>query len=249
LADEPLTVVAGNGTVVEAGGVYLTFSGDPDTPYTFAKVVSIGGSGASLGVQLGPDLRPVPSQDLWVKLYRGSYAERPDPSEVPTGPSRILPITVAMFLAWGPPTFPIRVGTEAVTADELAARGQDSPCVAEPLPPDDLAGTEASLVVVGPMSADDERRVLWDVASALWRELRDLLVNEDVELRHGMTHEGVGGPALEVEVHFRVSDVVAALGVVRRCYARSGLSLPASVRVYGPDADVVATHPIGCADS
>jgi hypothetical protein len=27
-----------------------------------------------------------------------------------------------MFLAWGPPKFPIRVGTEFVTAEERAAR-------------------------------------------------------------------------------------------------------------------------------
>lgn len=118
-------VVAGNGTVVEPGGVYLTFSGDPRKRYKFAKVISIGGAGASIGTQLGPDLSPVPSPDLWVKLFFADSAEQPATGSMPTGPFRILPISVAMFLAWGPPTFPIRVGDEAVTAEELAARVED----------------------------------------------------------------------------------------------------------------------------
>lgn len=126
------TVVASNGTVVEAGGVYLTFSGDPDTPYKFAKVISIGGSGASIGEQVGPGLTPVPSPDLWVKLYYADEVEQPAATTVPTGPFRILPISVAMFLAWGPPTFPIRAGTEAVSAEELVARVEDWYKQAEP---------------------------------------------------------------------------------------------------------------------
>lgn len=118
-------IVAGNGTVVEAGDIYLTFSGDSDTPYCFAKVISVGGSGESFGVQVGPDMKPIPSQDLWVKLYYSQTAERPAESATPSGRFRIMPISVAMFLAWGPPLFPIRVGTEAVTEEELSARVKD----------------------------------------------------------------------------------------------------------------------------
>jgi len=125
-------IVAENGTVVEAGGVYLTFSGDYDRPYKFAKVVSIGGSGASIGVQLAPDLTPVASPDLWLKLYYANNAEPPQPPSAPGGRFRILPVSVGMFLAWGPPKFPIRVGTEAVTPEELAARVDDWYMQAEP---------------------------------------------------------------------------------------------------------------------
>jgi hypothetical protein len=42
MADAEGIVVAENGTVVEAGGVYLTFSADSDQPYCAAKVISIG---------------------------------------------------------------------------------------------------------------------------------------------------------------------------------------------------------------
>jgi hypothetical protein len=118
-------IVAENGTVVEAGGIYLTYSGDPDTPYKFVKVVSIGGTGASIGVQVGPNLGVIPSQDLWAKIYYASSVERPVATASPAGEFRVLPISVAMFLAWGPPTFPIRVGTEPVTPEELSARAEE----------------------------------------------------------------------------------------------------------------------------
>ena len=73
-------------------------------------------------------------------MYYANAAERPDATGVPAGPFRILPISVAMFLAWGPPTFPIRVGTEAVTAVELAARVEDWYEQAEPGAAPDPAG-------------------------------------------------------------------------------------------------------------
>ncbi len=41
------------------------------------------------------------------------------------GEFRIILVSISMFLAWGPPKFPIRVGFEAVTEKELAARVED----------------------------------------------------------------------------------------------------------------------------
>jgi hypothetical protein len=76
----------------------------------------------------------------------------------------------------------------------------------------------------------------------LWRELRDILVGEDVELRYSVTTQGAEATVMDVGVHFRVSDLEAALSAVRWLYAASGLSHPASVCVYGPDSGVVATH-------
>jgi hypothetical protein len=129
MADVEAVVVAENGTVVEAGGVYLTFSGDHEQPYAAAKIISIGGGpgGASPYVRLTPDLAPVASLDLWVKL---AFAHHTSPPEgwalmALTGKHRIIPISVDVFLARGPPKFPIRVGTQAVTAEELAACVED----------------------------------------------------------------------------------------------------------------------------
>lgn len=105
MADVGPSVVAENGTVVEAGGVYLTYSGDPGRPYTFAKVIRIGAS--------FPGVSPL----LWARLYRRQWAE---PPAGPSGRSAVAQINVAVFLAWGPPRFPVRVGTAAVTAADLA---------------------------------------------------------------------------------------------------------------------------------
>ena len=122
-------VVAENGTVIEAGGVYLTFSGDYERRYAVAKVISIGGGpgGAAACIRVLHDLTPVVSPDLWVKMPYADHARPPEGWAMTalTGKHRIVPITVDMFLAWGPPKFPIRVGTEAVTAEELAARVED----------------------------------------------------------------------------------------------------------------------------
>ena len=124
---EDTPIVASNGTVVEAGGVYLTFSGDCERPYKLAKVISVGGSGAAMDCQISPDLVPMSSPDLWLKLYLASVADYPVgiTPEVLSEGFRIIPVSVSMFLAWGPPNFPVLVGNEPVTAEELAGRVQD----------------------------------------------------------------------------------------------------------------------------
>lgn len=94
-----------------------------------AKIISIGvgSSGAAPYVRVTPDLVPVVSPDLWVKLFYAHHANPPQGWALATlnGKHRILLITVDVFLAWGPPKFPIRVGSEVVTAEELAARVGD----------------------------------------------------------------------------------------------------------------------------
>jgi hypothetical protein len=115
-------VVLDTGTVVEPGGVYLTFHDDPDEPYMVAKVLRIGG-GSSGYAQLRPDMTTVDSPTLWLKMYRVPLATRPRelPAAVLAGPTVVLAVTVAVFGAWGPPAFPACLGTEPVTAEELAA--------------------------------------------------------------------------------------------------------------------------------
>jgi hypothetical protein len=127
MEDADRTIVAGNGTVVEAGGVYLTFSGDSGQPYAVVKVVSIGSGPDGVGwdCQIAPDLTPVESLDLWLKLFYANHTEPPSRLPSAAEPFRIMPMSVNMFLAWGPPKFPIRVGTQAVTPEELAARIAD----------------------------------------------------------------------------------------------------------------------------
>ena len=129
MTDAVAVVVAENGTVIEAGGVYLTFSGDSERRYAVVKVISVGcgPGGAAACIRVLPDLTPVVSPELWVKLCYAHHEEPPEGWAMTAlmGKNRILPITVGVFLAWGPPKFPIRVGTEAVTAEELAARVQD----------------------------------------------------------------------------------------------------------------------------
>jgi hypothetical protein len=86
------------------GRVFLTFSGDYDNPYGFAKVIAL------------------PENDLWVKMWRQWFADRPtafDPRSF-NCPHKILEISKEMFLAWGPPKFPILIAEEAVTEEELS---------------------------------------------------------------------------------------------------------------------------------
>ena len=129
MAEAKEVVVAENGTVIEAGGVYLTFSGDSECRYAVVKVISIGCGlgGAAECIRVLPDLTPVVSPDLWVKLSYALHAEPPEGWAMTAlmGKSRILPITMDMLLSWEPPKFPIRLGTEPVTVDELAARVED----------------------------------------------------------------------------------------------------------------------------
>ena len=86
-----------------------------------------GPGGASGDARLGPDLAPVPSPDLWLKVYRARFAARPawPSAAAAAGGWQVIAVSVGMFLAWGPPDFPVRAGSEAVTAEELAARVED----------------------------------------------------------------------------------------------------------------------------
>ncbi len=100
---------AENGTILKAGGIYLSYSGDDSLPYALSKIISVEGG------------------DLWLKLYRDNFMERPAsfvPEQLTRG-FRIIPFSVAGLLAWGPPTFPFLLAEEAVTAEELVQRKED----------------------------------------------------------------------------------------------------------------------------
>lgn len=113
---------AGNGALIEPGGIYLTFSGDYDRPYTFAKIIQVVKPTGPSDRRLTPDGAVVGDLDLWLKLFYDSSPDCPNaiPLEGLAGRCRVIPVSVSMFLAWGPPKFPIRLGSETVTADELA---------------------------------------------------------------------------------------------------------------------------------
>ncbi len=81
------------------GGIYLTFSGDPATPYCFAKLLQLSGN------------------SIWLKLYHGTY--RDIPTYDTKLESTIMNIPLDTFLAWGPPRFPQFVIDEEVSDDEL----------------------------------------------------------------------------------------------------------------------------------
>jgi hypothetical protein len=88
--------------ILRPGGVYLTFSGDYDIPYRFAKIIRMDG------------------EDIWAKLHREKHVDRP-PSFDPdaAGEYKVIPISVDVILGWGPPKFPIHVADEIVTENEL----------------------------------------------------------------------------------------------------------------------------------
>ena len=83
---------------IAVGGVYLTFSGDYDMPYKFAKVLRIDGD------------------DFCIKLYHDSFREYPQYD--PSSSSSVISVSAATFLAWGPPKFPILMANDAVTNEE-----------------------------------------------------------------------------------------------------------------------------------
>src|SRR4051794_11009579 len=88
---------------LHAGNVYLTFGGDHEKPFMFAKVINVDG------------------ENLWLRLFVNNRSDRPTFTSTATlGESRIIPVSIEMFLAWGPPKFPIFVGIEAVSNDELS---------------------------------------------------------------------------------------------------------------------------------
>jgi hypothetical protein len=82
---------------LQIGGVYLTFSGDEQEPYRFAKIIQI------------------VEENLGLKLYHDKYANRPTQYE---GDWSILAIPATMFFAWGPPVFPIFLHLESIEHDE-----------------------------------------------------------------------------------------------------------------------------------
>src|SRR5438445_12900532 len=74
---------------LHAGNVYLTFSGDYEKPFMFAKVIHVDG------------------ENIWLRLFVNNYSDRPTfGSTAKLGESRIIPVSIDMFLAWGPPKFP-----------------------------------------------------------------------------------------------------------------------------------------------
>lgn len=95
------------GVPIRAGGIYFTFCGDYDRPYCFAKLLK------------------TDDRSVWIKLYHENYAERPPHG--PVGEWSTLHVSIDMFLAWGPPKFPIFVNDEDVTDNELAECIEDDP--------------------------------------------------------------------------------------------------------------------------
>ena len=97
---------------LRVGGVYVVYTGDPETGYSFAKILSIDEDG------------------LWLKLYYDNFPDVPtkfDKTKLPNG-ARMVPLSVAGFFGWGGPDGvlrPILVTEEVVTKDEL------SQCVAD----------------------------------------------------------------------------------------------------------------------
>jgi hypothetical protein len=89
-----------DGKTLHSGGVYLTFSGDEELPYSFAKIIQHA------------------KNDLWVKLYRNKYENRP--TDLYSGDHVTLNMSVDMFLAWGPPDFPVLIIDEPISEEEIA---------------------------------------------------------------------------------------------------------------------------------
>jgi len=87
--------------LLRIGGLYFTYSGDPEVPYKHAKLLRLDENG------------------LFVKLYMNDHTSRPD--HPPKGKYRVVLISVEMFLAWGPPKFPIFLHDEGVSSSEQAA--------------------------------------------------------------------------------------------------------------------------------
>ena len=199
------------------GQVYLVYSGDERLPYTFAKIITKDGG------------------SMKVKLFRNSYAERPQHMcEKMMGGFGMAPISVDQLLAWGPPDFPILVAHEAVSDEEL---GQDwyYPPVGSHV--DEAAAT---VTVEGPMDRADAQRIWSDMGRALLEDVRDILVEKD-QKELGFGTIGVS-PVEQVDLEFRVTDLEAFVAAVRRRYATFGFEWRATVRTYGDLGDFVV-HP------
>ena len=90
--------------LIRPGSVFWTFSGEQATPYKFAKIIKSDHHG------------------LWVKLSVEDFAAQPQSYEFASRPGTTftVPITTQVFLAWGPPKFPIFIAEEPVTDVELS---------------------------------------------------------------------------------------------------------------------------------
>ena len=53
-----------------------------------------------------------------------------------------------------------------------------------------MGDTKASLCIEGPMTKADMNRILYGLRIELWKDLHNLLVEEDDELRYGFTTFG-----------------------------------------------------------
>lgn len=106
-----------------------------------------------------------------------------------------------------------------------------------------MEASDTSLYITGPISADEERHILWKLRPTLCHELRALLVDEDTELGYGITRNA-DAIVTDVSVHARVSNLEETLGIIRKLYSETGLTHRAMLLVYGTDSEVVAQHPI-----
>lgn len=84
------------------GGIYVIFSGNDDTPYTFAKLL------ARVGAM------------LILKMWRDEFATEPQEFCESTlkGRQLTMPIPFSQFAAWGPPG-PVLYAIQLVTQAEL----------------------------------------------------------------------------------------------------------------------------------
>jgi len=89
--------------LVRPGSVFWTFSCEHDTPYKYAKIIKSDHHG------------------LWVKMSVEDFAIQPDLNDFANlpGATFTVPITIDVFLAWGPPKFPIYLANEPVTEEEI----------------------------------------------------------------------------------------------------------------------------------
>jgi hypothetical protein len=87
---------------IRPGVVYLIYSCEEATPFMFAKVIDIVG------------------ESLKLKIHPDQLVDRPasyNPSVLHD--AKCVSIPMDMFMAWGPPMFPIEFIEEEVTTEEL----------------------------------------------------------------------------------------------------------------------------------
>lgn len=88
------------------GRIYVTYSCDPEHPFKFAKIVF-----------------ETDDEQIGLKMFYEDFDEMPTVYDESTmqKPGYII-IPRKMFMAWGPPNFPIEFADDDVTAEELTQK-------------------------------------------------------------------------------------------------------------------------------